>query len=538
MAVQFKFLKPWLPTLIGGTATLILSHLGLVSTVEPFTQRLLFQARGAQPWQEDIVLIKIDETSINALGWFPWRRDRYTELLHQLTAAEVETVAFNILFSEATTEDADFAQAMADHGQVLLGTTWYDEKSFLMPTPILADQATAMGHMTQVEKTIPVTIEPYIQDQPALAIATAQVHQLSQGQLNLLTIDQPLLANWPGPIDDLPQYSFIDVLEQRVPKSALAGKIALVGMTAAGFDPLLSPMESSRAASGIHLHAAVLHSYLQQNFLYRPPMAPLGILALLVWGISLRFGLPKLTEGRQLTVLATSILLWPILGILALQVSVLLPITLPMLLLSMTCISLLLVDNTQLHSLNGHLHNQATTDALTGLKNRAFFNDYSAYLWRSCRQEHQSLCLILCDVDHFKQYNDTYGHPQGDRCLYAVAQSLQGSLYRDSEIVARYGGEEFVILLPNATVEQGCTVAQRIQAHLANQAIPHKNSATSAHITLSFGIADGMPQTDERLETLIEQADQALYRAKQAGRDRYHTHNEPSPDRQHEPSML
>lgn len=520
MAVKFKFLTAWLPLLMSGTAALLLAKLGLTSSIEPFTQHLIFQAHSYRPWNEDIVLITIDEKSINALGWFPWKRDRHTQLLQQLTAAEVKTVAFNILFSEETAEDAAFAQAIADHGQVLLANAWYQEKRLLSPNQRLASKAIAVGHMTQVQTSLPVSVKPHINGHPALAIATAQVHQLSQNELKLFAVTQPLLPHWPAPVSQLQQYSFVDVMEQRVPKEALQGKIALVGMTAEGFDPLVSPIEPNKPVSGIHLHAALIHSYLEQNFLHRPNQH-WGVLGLILWAIGLRYGLSRLTERKQLITLAIGIIIWPVIAILALNANILLPISLPILLLVSTGFSLLVISNTRLRSINSQLQSKATTDALTGIRNRAFFNDYSAYLWHRCVREQQSLCLILCDVDHFKQYNDTYGHLVGDHCLYQVAQSLQFSLYRSSDIVARYGGEEFVILLSDANLEHGCTVAKRIQDQLGQRAIPHKSSSCSDLVTLSFGIACIRPTRNDRLETLIDQADKALYRAKLAGRDRY-----------------
>jgi len=522
MAVSKKRLTAWLPLLLSSAATLILVQLGLVSSLTPFAQAWLFQMRRVQPWSEDIVLIKIDQNSLDHLGWFPWERHRYAQLLRKLAAAEVETVAFNIVFSEETDQDDDFAQAMADHGQVLLASAWHRDQAPWLPNPTLANAAAAIGHITQVERTRPASVRPYIQKHPALAIATAQLHQLSQGELQFLFTRQPLFADWPGPVAQIQQYSFVDVLEQRVPAAALRGKVALVGMTAEGFDPFISPLEPDQTASGIHLHAAVLHSSLQQSFLRRPNSV-WGWVGLLVWAISLRYGLPRLSERRQLGAVLGTALLWPGLGVLALHANILLPIALPMTLLATTAVAVLLLQNIQLQGLNSQLQSKATTDVVTSLKNRAFFNDYSAYLWQSCLREQQSLCAILCDVDHFKQYNDTYGHLNGDRCLYAVSQSLKNSVYRPADIVARYGGEEFVILLPDSNLDHGCAIARRIQDDLLHQAIPHASSSTSSRVTLSFGIACITPSNGDRLALLLDQADQALYQAKQEGRDRYKT---------------
>lgn len=521
MAIPTKFFRPWLPLVLSGAATLLPLQLGLVSTLEPLAQRLLFQARGARAWPEEIVLIKIDQASLDALGWFPWRRDRYAQLLDQLTAAGADSVSFSILFSEETPEDSAFAAAMARHGQVILAN-WYSSHKRLMPAPELARSAADIGHIVELETAGPATVQPYVQDSPALAIATAAHYQGRRGQLQLLDASQVLLPNWPGPVKQIQQYSFVEVLEQRVPPSAFNGKIVLVGMTAAGFDPLDTPFDSRTAASGIHLHAAVVNSALRQNFLQRPS-PQWWILGCMVWAMGLRYGLTKLVERRQLMALCVAILLWPVLGYVALQFNLLLPIALPMVLLAMTCTTILTINNIRLNSINSQLQNKATTDRLTQLKNRAFFDDYSAYLWRDSIQESKPLSFIICDIDHFKKYNDTYGHLAGDQCLSKVAQGLQKAIYRKSDVVARYGGEEFVILLPNTTLEEACPVAERVREQLAQLKLPHKSSSTSDFVTLSLGIACIVPTREDRFETLVEQADQALYRAKSGGRDRYQT---------------
>lgn len=515
-----KPIQPWLPIILTGVATFLQLQLGVISTLEPLAQQLLFQARGAQPWHEDIVLVKIDQASISRLGWFPWRRDRYTELLEQLTAAEADTVAFNIIFSEDTVEDATFARAMADHGQVVLAGTWHSDLHPWMPTQTLAQNAAAIGHITQLDSASPTSPRPYIQGQAALAIATAQTHQLRQGNVQLPNGNIPLLPNWPGPVAQLPQYSFVEVLDKQFPPDIFQDKIVLVGMTAPGFDPISIPFEANKSASGIHLHAAILHSFLQQNLL-RPPTKQGWIIGLLLWGVGLRYGLARLGQRAQLGVIFASFCGWLMLAGLALKINLLLPIVLPTVILAMTGCSLLLFNNIQLNQTNHQLRDKATTDSMTQLRNRSFFNDYSAYIWRDCIPSQRPLALILCDVDYFKRYNDHYGHLAGDRCLQEVANSLKGAVYRSSDLVARYGGEEFVVLLPNTTLDDACAVAERIQAQLALRALPHNGSSIKSQVTLSLGVACTMPTRTNSLKTLIEQADQALYQAKAAGRDRY-----------------
>lgn len=164
---------------------------------------------------------------------------------------------------------------------------------------------------------------------------------------------------------------------------------------------------------------------------------------------------------------------------------------------------------------NQRLQTLAAFDELTQVANRRYFDQRLAEALKAS----QRLSLILCDVDYFKVYNDRYGHPAGDRCLQQVAKALQLAV-RDSDLVARYGGEEFVVVLPDTEVELAANVAERIQIHVRQMAILHEGSQVSEWVTLSCGLASTtQAQTLTPLQ-LVEYADQALYEAKQSGRNR------------------
>ena len=128
--------------------------------------------------------------------------------------------------------------------------------------------------------------------------------------------------------------------------------------------------------------------------------------------------------------------------------------------------------------------------------------------------------MVLIDIDHFKLYNDHYGHLAGDACLRRVAQLLQGTIRRADEVAARYGGEEFALLLPDAPLADAIVVAQRCMDALRDAALPHPRSPTAPILTLSVGVASLVPRTDAGPDTLVHAADAALYRAKYGGRNR------------------
>jgi len=160
------------------------------------------------------------------------------------------------------------------------------------------------------------------------------------------------------------------------------------------------------------------------------------------------------------------------------------------------------------------------TDSLTEVANRRRLDEYLQREWRRAMREQQPISLILFDLDYFKGYNDTYGHQRGDECLIQVARATQEVVHRPSDLVARYGGEEFAVVLANTPLEGAEKIAQRIQRAILALNLPHQSSAVSAVVTASFGVSCLVPSYGSQPNRLIRQADQALYAAKQAGRNR------------------
>lgn len=165
------------------------------------------------------------------------------------------------------------------------------------------------------------------------------------------------------------------------------------------------------------------------------------------------------------------------------------------------------------------LEQLAAKDALTGLANRRAFDARLASEWRRAQRSGHVLSVIMVDVDHFKAYNDTYGHPQGDACLRSVASVLAGVAARTGDMAARYGGEEFVVVLPDTNEAGARVVAERIRAAIVAMQIPHVGSSAAEVVTVSLGVATADPA---RLSAsaLLMAADQALYSAKRQGRNR------------------
>ncbi len=177
-------------------------------------------------------------------------------------------------------------------------------------------------------------------------------------------------------------------------------------------------------------------------------------------------------------------------------------------------------SETSLKQANLELEKLVNLDALTQIANRRCFDDRLRFEWERLSREQQPMSLLLLDIDYFKRYNDCYGHQTGDKCLKAIAQTVEQTLYRPADLVARYGGEEFVAILPNTDLDGAIIVAEQIRSAIANLEIPHQNSDISDRVTVSVGITSLIPNPEQKLSTLIQQADVALYGAKQKGRNR------------------
>ena len=159
-------------------------------------------------------------------------------------------------------------------------------------------------------------------------------------------------------------------------------------------------------------------------------------------------------------------------------------------------------------------------DALTGLGNRRFFDESMAAEVRAASRSGAALGLVLLDIDRFKQFNDLYGHPAGDRCLHGVANVLKTVCRRPRDLVARYGGEELAVILPDTDMAGAVRVAKDILQKLRDLNIAHADNLDQPMVTLSAGVYAGHPSADEPVVTLVQKADQALYAAKNAGRNR------------------
>jgi diguanylate cyclase (GGDEF)-like protein len=173
----------------------------------------------------------------------------------------------------------------------------------------------------------------------------------------------------------------------------------------------------------------------------------------------------------------------------------------------------------ELAGINASLREQSSQDSLTGIPNRRSFDAAFEQEWHHAARSGQPLALIMGDVDHFKRYNDTYGHQRGDECLKAVASAMRTAARRKVDMVARYGGEEFAMLLPDTPAVSALLVAGRVLEAVRALRLPHQTSPTSDHVTMSLGVCAALPHEDIPPHELVKVTDRALYDAKSKGRN-------------------
>ena len=167
-----------------------------------------------------------------------------------------------------------------------------------------------------------------------------------------------------------------------------------------------------------------------------------------------------------------------------------------------------------------YLEDISYLDGLTGISNRRKFDEYLHSTWNMAIRVTMPVSMILLDIDLFKQYNDNYGHQEGDTCLIQIAQTLSRNIVRKTDLLARYGGEEFVCILPNTNIDSAFIIAENLRLSVVSLQIPHDCSPTDKIVTISAGVASNFPSKNTSFTSLIKSADDALYRSKATGRNK------------------
>jgi CHASE2 domain-containing sensor protein/signal transduction histidine kinase len=331
---------------------------GLIAQTEQLSYDRLFQWRGARAWDPRVVVVAIDDVSLQKLGRYPWPRRRFTELLKVLHQSEVNTVAFDLILSEPAIDDPALAQAIAQQGTVVLAQAVDFNGLPLQPVQPLQTEAVAVGHIYRRTDSDGVTRHiPYnFRDEPPLSVMAQQAYGFTQSVPAIPQNQRDLWLNWVGPVRQLPQYAFVDVLSGQVPTAALKDKIVIVGVSATGFDTLATPFDRNPTTTGTYLHATALNNLLNAN-----PLTPIGdhwpfvglwLLAMPLFGT----GLSYLKVKWQVLLVGGLVILWWGGAVGALHANYYLPTVLPIALLIGTSSAVAIIERLRMHEfLQGQL---------------------------------------------------------------------------------------------------------------------------------------------------------------------------------------
>lgn len=296
-------LMPLWPGVLTALSVLLLFELGAWQPLENLAYNLLFRLRGSTGWDDRVVVVAIDEKSVEEYGLYPWPRKRYIDLLYILEASQPAAIGFDLIFAESTEYDTELAEILFFNGNIVLAVAADNQGRQIHLVEALSE-VSILGH---VDKRLDVDgvsryIFPYLGDFPSLGVSLVKTYDLNlqatfttgetivaetpdsldaNATLAKTNLGDRLWVNWPGPVQELQQYSYVDIVQERVPLEAFQNKIVLIGVALTGLDPMLTPFDQEPPAFGVHLHAAVVNNLLNQTYLYRPAQIWLMIMILL-----------------------------------------------------------------------------------------------------------------------------------------------------------------------------------------------------------------------------------------------------------------
>ncbi len=487
-----------------------------------------------------VAIVEIDARSLREVGRWPWSRAEHARLLDRLREAGAGPIGYEVLFLEPDTAspegDARLSGAIHRHGVVVLPMTAEESSEGLLsetfPIDQLFDPASAVGHVDRtpdLRSGIFRGLHLYAgigqARWPAMPLAMLAVGgetwtrfgggvEPHPGGENRWVRSNPVLPVFSQSLGEIPRFSAATVLSGAFDPQAFKGLYVLVGVTAEGLGQRFSAIVSGQPSllSGVDLDALVLQSLLRDNWLQALNGWACAIITVVVVLLTALFSVHPDARHVLWKTLASALAvlgLW----VLLLDHHLWFP-TMPALL------TLALVLGTRLWQRLQRSEIEAYRDYLTHVANRRRFGQVIEVEWHSALRWRKPLALILLDVDHFKRYNDTYGHPAGDAALVELGRTLEDSAKRPRDLSARYGGEEFAVLLPETDATNARIVAERIRAAVEALAMPHSGNPPFEIVTVSLGVASLIPQTEQSAKLLFRLADEALYAAKHAGRNR------------------
>ncbi|MDJ0691013.1 MAG: CHASE2 domain-containing protein [Xenococcaceae cyanobacterium MO_188.B32] len=548
--------------------TIAVSYLSLFQLLEWLTYDSWFRLRPLETKETRIVVVTISESDINELGQWPMSDRTLSQLITKINQQQPRAIGLDIYRDLPVKPGTAELESVLRSTPNLIGVEKVVGKG-VKPSPILKqqDQLALADFVRDADGKIRrglLAIElDNGQVQFGLATKVALMYlaaegiepksvgntgKISLGKAELLPFTTndggyiradnggfQILMNYRGTETSFPQISIVDVLNGQIPKDLMNNRIVLIGSIAPSLNDFFatpyssSPENQFQDLPGVFIHAnlasQILSGALDGRSSIQTVSEPWEWIWIFVWTFGISISnlvlLDRQLHSRSaLFIIFISTLFFIIVpglaligfGYLLFLGGFWLPVISPLFSLTLSAITISWYYNQTQEQL-------ALIDSLTQIPNRRCFDEFLDKQWKQNNIKRQSLSIILCDVDFFKQYNDTYGHQAGDLCLQKVAQTLTQSI-RNSDLTARYGGEEFVIVLPNTPSDAALNTAQRLCDRIKSLQIPHCKSQASEYVTISCGVASANFNLVKTPEELVANADKALYKAKEQGRDR------------------
>jgi adenylate cyclase len=534
----------------------LLRSLGILQLLELAAFDRLLQARPHEVQDNRIVLVGFSEKDFRKLGSSQISDEVMADLLTKIQAQKPRVVGLDMFRNLASPPGQEKLTSVFQNSPNLIGIAKVIGNGIgedVMGHPALVDQdrISASDVLVDVDGRVrrglffPSAQNPIEGLGLRLALDYLQAMgitpELSSETLRLKNVEfPPVAANDGGYINtDAGGYQVLmnprgsrgtfqmvaaqDVLTGKISGAVFRDRIVIIGdISAGGADAFFTSYSSKDGSSpapmsGIELHANVTSQIISAVLDERPLIRALpksvewtlilGFIYVSGWLASRR--LPHVYKSTLGLVLLGTVVVW---GYAMLVIGWWIPIV-PMSLGIAFAGAMMMTWEAQTLTV---LSNQ---DGLTQLANRRLFDEMVQREWFRAVRSQTPLSLILCDVDYFKIYNDTYGHAKGDECLRRVAAGLKKAVKRPMDLAARYGGEEFVVLLPHTDAQGALRVAKVIQAEIQGLQLEHRGSRVSPFVTLSLGVTSLVPSVGMTVEILLETADAGLYEAKQKGRN-------------------
>jgi diguanylate cyclase (GGDEF)-like protein len=525
---------------------------GLLQRAEDSSIDFVFNLRGNLTSNPHIVIIEITDNDIAKVGRWPWKRSWQAAITQALTELGAKSLYFDIIFSEASDEqdDALFEEALKRSKRVYLPFAFqagdFNINEAFLPIKRFSAYIKGTGatniwpDQDGIIRRIPLLFQTENKIYPHVALKIAldydglniqeinprylRVNSLREQIIIPLENQNTLLINWVGKWQQtFKHYSFLDVLaiykdyvDNKLPIRELKDfkdSICLIGLTAVGLYDI-KPIPLQPEYPGLGVVATTINDIINRKFLTTPlPSVDIFIFFLLaIFPALLISGEKPLKESLLLLLIAVA---YYIVNFILFNSGLLMDFFTPLLGFSLSSLTVGTYNFVRIAIERQSFFKMSVTDGLTGLFNIRYFKMLLETEMMMARQDvTKKFAICMSDVDHFKIFNDTYGHQVGDLVLKEVANSLKDTA-RSSDIVARYGGEEMIVLLRGVSLKDAMIVAEKFRKGIENHVV--KDEKNSYKVTTSFGVS--IFHNEDTVDSLIKRADDGLYKSKEGGRN-------------------